>query len=67
METAILFLFIIGYILIAFEHVVKVNKAAIALLTGVLADWWGISGAILSIGALTIFSALVIQIRYTNY
>ncbi len=38
-----------------------------ALLTGVLADWWGISGAILSIGGLTIFSALVIQIRYTNY
>jgi predicted MFS family arabinose efflux permease len=37
-----------------------------ALLTGVLADWWGISGAILSIGALTIFSALVIQIRYTK-
>lgn len=38
-----------------------------ALLTGVLADWWGISGAILSIGGLTIFSAVVIQIRYTNH
>ena len=46
METAILFLFIIGYILIAFEHVVKVNKAAIALLTGVLC-WtvYALSGA----------------------
>jgi predicted MFS family arabinose efflux permease len=37
-----------------------------ALLTGVLADWWGTSGAIIAIGGLTIFSAVVIQIRYTN-
>jgi len=29
-----------------------------ALLTGVLADWWGISGAIIAIGVLTIFSAI---------
>lgn len=46
MQTGILLLFIIGYILIAFEHVVKVNKAAIALLTGVLC-WtvYALSGA----------------------
>jgi len=38
-----------------------------ALLTGVLADWWGSAGAIAAIGALTIFSAVVIQIRYSNH
>jgi NhaD family Na+/H+ antiporter len=36
MVTAISSLFIVGYLLIAFEHIVKVNKAAVALLTGVL-------------------------------
>jgi Na+/H+ antiporter NhaD/arsenite permease-like protein len=36
MTLAVSSLFIIGYLLIAFEHIVKVNKAAIALLTGVL-------------------------------
>lgn len=36
METIILVVFIIGYIAIAFEHPLKVNKAAPALLTGVL-------------------------------
>lgn len=37
-----------------------------ALLTGILADYWGISGAIFAIGGLTIFSAMAIQIRYSN-
>jgi Na+/H+ antiporter NhaD/arsenite permease-like protein len=36
MEIAILFVFIIGYLGIAFEHPLKIDKAAIALLTGVL-------------------------------
>ncbi|MGG9962639.1 sodium:proton antiporter NhaD [Ferruginibacter sp. SUN106] len=37
MTTAlIIFIFITGYIAIAFEHVLKVNKAASALITGVL-------------------------------
>ncbi len=36
MLTSILIVFIIGYALIAFEQYVKVNKAAIALLTGVI-------------------------------
>lgn len=29
-------IFILGYLLIAFEHVIRINKAAIALITGVL-------------------------------
>jgi Na+/H+ antiporter NhaD/arsenite permease-like protein len=36
MITLLITLFILGYILIAFEHVIKINKAAIALITGVL-------------------------------
>ena len=36
METIILVIFIIGYLAIAFEHPIKINKAASALLTGVL-------------------------------
>ena len=36
MEIIITATFVLGYILIAFEHKVNVNKAAVALLTGVL-------------------------------
>lgn len=36
MELAIAFTFILGYIAIALEHSIKINKAAIALVTGVL-------------------------------
>ncbi len=36
METTIVSIFILGYLAIAFEHQFKVNKAASALLTGVL-------------------------------
>ena len=36
MGTAIIIIFIIGYILIAFEHPIKINKSATAILTGVL-------------------------------
>lgn len=36
METLILVIFILGYVAIAFEHPLKINKAASALLTGVL-------------------------------
>ncbi len=36
MEVAIIATFVIGYLLIAFEHPLKINKAAIALLTGIL-------------------------------
>jgi Na+/H+ antiporter NhaD/arsenite permease-like protein len=36
MENILILIFIIGYALIAFEHSVKINKAAIALVTGVL-------------------------------
>ena len=36
MELAIIITFILGYIAIALEHTLKVNKAAIALVTGVL-------------------------------
>jgi Na+/H+ antiporter NhaD/arsenite permease-like protein len=36
MATTIIIIFIIGYALIAFEHGIKVNKAASALITGVL-------------------------------
>lgn len=34
MYLAILITFIIGYLFIAFEHTIKVDKAAVALLTG---------------------------------
>jgi Na+/H+ antiporter NhaD/arsenite permease-like protein len=36
MEIAIILLFIVGYIAIALEHPIKINKTASALLTGVL-------------------------------
>lgn len=36
MAAAILFVFITGYLLIALEHTVKINKAASALITGVV-------------------------------
>ena len=36
MELAIVVTFIIGYLAIAFEHPLKINKAATALLTGIL-------------------------------
>ncbi|MFZ1530006.1 MAG: sodium:proton antiporter NhaD [Ferruginibacter sp.] len=36
MPTAILIIFILGYLAIAFEHPLKINKAASALITGVL-------------------------------
>lgn len=36
METAIIIIFIAGYLAIAFEHPIKVNKTASALITGVL-------------------------------
>jgi Na+/H+ antiporter NhaD/arsenite permease-like protein len=36
MELAITITFVLGYLAIAFEHVLKVNKAASALLTGVI-------------------------------
>lgn len=36
MELAIILTFILGYLAIALEHTLKVNKAAIALVTGVL-------------------------------
>jgi Na+/H+ antiporter NhaD/arsenite permease-like protein len=36
MEISILVIFIVGYLAIAFEHAIKINKAASAILTGVL-------------------------------
>jgi Na+/H+ antiporter NhaD/arsenite permease-like protein len=36
MTTLIIIIFILGYIAIAFEHKIKINKAATALITGVL-------------------------------
>jgi Na+/H+ antiporter NhaD/arsenite permease-like protein len=36
MELAIILIFVIGYLAIAFEHPIRINKAASALLTGVL-------------------------------
>ena len=39
METGILIIFILGYLFIAFENITRVNKAAFALITGVVC-WW---------------------------
>jgi Na+/H+ antiporter NhaD/arsenite permease-like protein len=39
MSSFILLIFVVGYILIAFEHKIAINKAATALLTGVFC-WW---------------------------
>ena len=36
MELAIIIIFVLGYLCIALEHVVSINKTASALLTGVL-------------------------------
>lgn len=36
METIIIIIFVIGYLAIAFEHPIKINKTASALITGVL-------------------------------
>ncbi len=36
MEIALISIFVIGYCAIAFEHIVKINKSASALITGVL-------------------------------
>jgi Na+/H+ antiporter NhaD/arsenite permease-like protein len=36
MEAAVIVIFVIGYLLIAFEHPVKINKSATAIVTGVL-------------------------------
>ena len=36
MNVLLIFIFIAGYLAIASEHVIKINKAATALLTGVL-------------------------------
>ncbi|MFI5219857.1 MAG: SLC13 family permease, partial [Bacteroidia bacterium] len=36
MTQLIIIIFILGYAAIAFEHIIKINKAAIALITGVI-------------------------------
>lgn len=36
MQIAIIFVFVIGYVLITLEHSIRINKAATALITGVL-------------------------------
>ncbi|MFM8348543.1 MAG: sodium:proton antiporter, partial [Bacteroidota bacterium] len=36
MEMLVILVFVVGYIAIAFEHPIRVNKTASALLTGVL-------------------------------
>ena len=36
MITLLIVIFVLGYLLIAFEHSIKINKSAIALITGVL-------------------------------
>jgi Na+/H+ antiporter NhaD/arsenite permease-like protein len=36
MQTLLILIFVIGYLAIAFEHPIKINKTATALLTGVL-------------------------------
>lgn len=36
MEAAVIILFVIGYLLIALEHPIKINKSASAIITGVL-------------------------------
>lgn len=36
MAVAVLIVFILGYAAIAFEHILKINKAAVALVAGVL-------------------------------
>lgn len=36
MEATVIILFVVGYLLIAFEHPIKINKSATAIVTGVL-------------------------------
>ena len=36
MEATVIIIFVIGYLLIAFEHPIKINKSATAIVTGVL-------------------------------
>jgi hypothetical protein len=36
MEATVIIIFIIGYLLIALEHPIKVNKSATAIVTGVV-------------------------------
>jgi hypothetical protein len=36
MEASVILVFVIGYLAIALEHPIKINKTASALLTGVL-------------------------------
>lgn len=48
MITAVIATFIIGYALIAFEHTIKINKTASALLTGVIC--WAIYALNASVG-----------------
>ena len=36
MEITVIIVFVVGYLLIAFEHPIKINKSATAILTGVL-------------------------------
>ena len=36
METVIVLVFVVGYLCIAFEHSIKINKSASAILTGVI-------------------------------
>src|SRR5688572_25597152 len=36
MEITVIIIFVIGYLLIALEHPIKVNKAATAIITGVI-------------------------------
>lgn len=56
MTTAVICIFIVGYIMIAMENVTKVNKSAVALLMAVLcwtllAYTAGIGGSLLIIGS----------------
>src|SRR6185295_3975619 len=60
LENYIIFIFVIGYLAIALEHPIKINKTATALITGVLC-WTLFAIAIpnatfLSSGAFTAFS-----------
>ena len=68
MEIAILIIFVLGYAAIALEHPLKVNKAAAALLTGVL-TWtiftmWGPSDPHHVVGELSHHLAEIAQILF---
>jgi Na+/H+ antiporter NhaD/arsenite permease-like protein len=53
MATIIIVLFILGYLAIAFEHLIKVNKAATALITGCLCWTLYIAGSADKAGTVT--------------